>query len=417
MEQSGLEVRKHWDAAGGRMIIILRNGTSPVGRATVEDAYPEGLSGLLCFARSGGIAPTASAAGGKITWHVAGLRPGEVRELVYTSLTPQALRDPAANKRPSQQDSALLAGMSGSAPRLILGDSATDPIAKIPPPEVPPQAAPEAKPEPLAGPPAGAARKEATVISVGAGKGGTGKTTFSINLGIALAELGFDAVLMDADTSMSNMASYMGIDVQNMKATLHEVLSGEAEPDKAVYRAFNDRLRIVPSGLSIAGFLRMDRSLLGDVIGHFSKGADFIVIDTPAGYNREVALSLYASDYLLLVLNPDEGSMIDGLKVQEMARILDVRVPGIVLNRYDMTGHQYSRSQVEQYFGTPVIAMLPEDREMRRKDKVPAILAGPGSRTAKEIYCVAETISGRKRDQPQEARPFATRLLEALFRS
>jgi cell division ATPase MinD/MIP family channel proteins len=274
---------------------------------------------------------------------------------------------------------------------------------------------PQINPEPRPAP--GPLEKAGTVICVGAGKGGTGKTTFSINLGIALAEMGFDTVLLDADTSMSNMASYMGIDVQSMKATLHEVLSGEAEPDKAVYRAFNDRLRIVPSGLSIAGFLKMDRSLLDDVIGHFSRNADFIVIDTPAGYNKEVALSLYAADYLILVLNPDEGSMIDGLKVQEMARILDVRVPGIVLNRYDMKGHQYSRSQIEQYFGTPVIGMIPEDGELRRKDKVPAILANPGSRAAREIYRVAEAISGRKRSEQPAARPFATRLMEALFKS
>ena len=416
MDQSGIEVRKYWDATGGRMVIILRNGGQFVSQAVVEDTYPEDIAGMLCFARSGGVAPVASASAGKITWRVAGLKPGEVRELVYTSLTSQVLRDPASKKRPNDRDAALLSGMSSLPPRLIFEDTATDPIAKIPPPEVstPVPKPPEIPAGPARAPPV--AGKAGTVISVGAGKGGTGKTTFSINLGIALAEMGFDTVLLDADTSMSNMASYMGIDVQSMKATLHEVLSGKAAPDKAVYRAFSDRLRIVPSGLSIAGFLGMDRNLLGDVIGHFSKDADFIVIDTPAGYNKEVALSLYASDYLLLVLNPDEGSMIDGLKVQEMARILDVRVPGIVLNRYDMTGHQYSRSQIEQYFGTPVIAMVPEDGEMRRKDKVPAILANPCSRASKEIYHVAETISGRKRDMQPAVRPFATRLMEALFK-
>ncbi|CAJ36554.1 AAA family ATPase [Methanocella arvoryzae] len=416
MEQSGIEVRKYWDAAGGRMVIIVRNNGQSVCQATVEDAYPADISGLLCFAKSGGIVPAATASAGKITWRVAGLKPGEVRELVYTSLPRETLRDPSSKKRPTDRDAALLSTMGGLPPRLIFEDTAIDPIAKIPPPEIP---APSPEQPPAGEEPARelpAAEKAAVVISVGAGKGGTGKTTFSINLGIALAEMGFDTVLLDADTSMSNMASYMGIDVQCMKATLHEVLSGKAEPDKAVYRAFNNRLRIVPSGLSIAGFLGMDRNLLGDVISHFSRDADFIVIDTPAGYNKEVALSLYASDYLLLVLNPDEGSMIDGLKVQEMARILDVRVPGIVLNRYDMTGHQYSRSQIEQYFGTPVIAMLPEDGDMRRKDKVPAILASPCSKTSKEIYHVAETISGRKRDTQPVAKPFATRLMEALFK-
>jgi septum site-determining protein MinD len=215
---------------------------------------------------------------------------------------------------------------------------------------------------------------------------------------------------------MSNLGPDMGIDVQSMKATLHGVLAGEAEPEKAVYRAYGERLRIVPSGLSVAGFLKMDRGLLSDVIGHFSAGADYIVIDTPAGYNREVALSLKSSDDLLLVLNPDEGSLIDGLKVQEMARILGVNLPGIVLNRYDMKGHQYSKAQVEAHFGSEVIAMLPEDGNVRRKDRLPVVLASPGSRTAQEIQKVARLISGR--DAPvQTTRPFATRLMEALFKA
>ena len=201
---------------------------------------------------------------------------------------------------------------------------------------------------------------------------------------------------------MSNLGPYLGIDVQRMTATLHEVLAGEAEPEKAVYRAFSERLRIVPCGLSVAGFLKMDRGLLAEVIGHFSAGADYIVIDTPAGYNREVALSLKAADDLLLVLNPDEGSLIDGLKVQEMARILGVNVRGIVLNRHDMNGHRYSKAQVEAHFGTEVIALLPDDGNVRRKDRLPVVLASPGSRTAQEIQKVARLVSGQV-DEPAPA--------------
>jgi septum site-determining protein MinD len=278
------------------------------------------------------------------------------------------------------------------------------------------------RPEPVPAKPVAEAalppgKKAGRVITVGAGKGGTGKTTFSINLAVALAEMGFETVLLDADASMSNLGPYMGIDVQSMKATLHEVLAGEAEPEKAVYRTFSERLRIVPSGLSVAGFLKMDRELLADVIRHFSAGADYIVIDTPAGYNREVALSLKSSDDLLLVLNPDEGSLIDGLKVQEMARILGVNVPGIVLNRYDMNGQRYSKAQIEAHFGSEVIAMLPEDGNVRRKDRLPVVLASPGSRTAQEIQKVARLVSGRANEPAPATRPFATRLMEALFKA
>ncbi|MCD1294549.1 chromosome partitioning protein [Methanocella sp. CWC-04] len=416
---TGLEIIKHWDDVNERMIIFLKNGENSFKDVTVEDLYPVSLSGMICFARSGGVAPMATASGGKITWRIPNVNPGDVKELIYTSLTRETLNNHYMKKRPSQGDAGLLAGMASVKPSLrseqhadVDGPVEIRPEVEQGSPDnckslsVLPQSSPIANPG-----------KRGTVISVGAGKGGTGKTTFSINLGVALSEMGSRTVIMDADASMSNLATYIGIDPQNMKATLHEVLSGEAEPDKAAYKVFNDNLLIVPSGLSIEGFLKMDRDLLNDVIEYFSSDADFIVIDTPAGYNKEVALSLLASDHLILVLNPDEGSMTDGIKVQEMARILGVNVIGIVLNRFDMKNPQFTRSQVEEYFGTPVIAMLPEDPGTRRKDKVPVVLASPNSRIASEFYSVARSLAGRNDFVPAGSPSFVTKLMDALFRS
>lgn len=391
---------KYWDEKRGRVSILLKNGEKPLRDLSIEDEYPTTLEGMICFAKSGGIAPVASASGGKMVWKVANLAPGEVKELIYTALTREAL-DGLSPKRPTPADAALLSSMASRAPTLYVGQVEVKGVEE---PAWEEHLAEKEK-----------AERRAVVIAVGAGKGGTGKTTFAINLGVALAEMGCDTVLMDADTSMGNLSTYVGLEPQSLKATLHEVLAGEAEPDKAVYRAFNDRLRLVPSGLSLEGFLKMDRSLLKDVIEHFSKNADFVVIDTPAGYNKELALSLAASDHLILVLNPDEGSMTDGLKVQEMAKILKVNVLGVVLNRYDMKNPQFSPSQVEEHFGTPVIAMLPEEPGVRRKDRVPAVLASPSSKMSMEVYRVAEMVSGVK--APAESSSFASRLMLALFRT
>jgi septum site-determining protein MinD len=387
---------KYWDEKRGRMSLLLKNGERPMRDITIEDEYPASIRGILCFAKSGGIAPAASASGGKITWKVANLGPGEVKELIYTALTRDAL-DGMAPARPTTADAELLASMASRSPAIKTEGALT--VVENPPAEVPGEKAP--------------AGKRATVIAVGAGKGGTGKTTFSINLGVALAEMGRNTILMDADASMSDLSTYIGMDPRSLKATLHEVLSGEAAPDRAVYPAFNERLRVVPSGLSVEGFLKMDRSLLKEVIEYFSRDADFIVIDTPAGYNKELALSLAAADHLILVLNPDEGSMTDGLKVQEMAKILNVNVLGIVLNRHDMKNPFFSRTEVEARFGSPVIAMLPEEPGVRRKDRMPPVLADPAGKMAAETYRVAEMLSGTK--APAMNKSFVSRLMLALF--
>jgi len=375
--ETGITLSKHWDGERGRMVLVARNGPVEAGPATIEDPYPGGLSGVLCFARPGGEAPRATASGGRITWQLPGLRPGEARELAYTALPQAALNNPAIPRRPLGQDRALLEAAAALRPRLLGG-------------------APE--PAPAAGEPE--KKGPGRVIAIGAGKGGTGKTTFAIGFATALARLGFRVLLLDADASMGNVAPYLGLKPQ---ATLHDVLAGEAEPEAAVYNV--EGLQVVPSGQSIGGFLRMDRNLLADVIGHYARSADYVVVDTPAGYNKEVALALKASDALLLVLNPDEGSMVDGLKLQEMARLLGAEVAGIVLNRCDMKGGRYTKAQVEAHFGTKVIAQVPEDAEARR----------PGSRAAREIARVASTIAGKGAPPPAE-KPFAAKLMGALFR-
>jgi len=86
---------------------------------------------------------------------------------------------------------------------------------------------------------------------------------------------------------------------------------------------------------------------------------------------------------------------------------------GIVLNRYDMKNPFFSRSQVEAHFGSPVIAMLPEEPEVRRKDKVPSVLAAPSSKMSEQVYHVATLISGQK--PPLESPSFVSRLMLALF--
>ena len=60
------------------------------------------------------------------------------------------------------------------------------------------------------------------VYTIASGKGGTGKTTVSINLGTMLAKLGKVTYLMDADIGMANVGLILGL--QDAPVTLHEIL-------------------------------------------------------------------------------------------------------------------------------------------------------------------------------------------------
>jgi septum site-determining protein MinD len=116
----GLKVEKLWNGERGRMTLLVVNDATTVGAVPIEDSYPRSIAGVLCFARSGGVVPAASAVDGMITRQLDSPAPGEVRELVYTSLSPATLNDPAARKVPSQQDRELLESGKGLLPQVIV---------------------------------------------------------------------------------------------------------------------------------------------------------------------------------------------------------------------------------------------------------------------------------------------------------
>jgi septum site-determining protein MinD len=51
----------------------------------------------------------------------------------------------------------------------------------------------------------------ARVITIASGKGGTGKTTITANLGVALSKLGKKVLLIDADVAMANLSLILGM--------------------------------------------------------------------------------------------------------------------------------------------------------------------------------------------------------------
>src|SRR5258708_20725713 len=65
------------------------------------------------------------------------------------------------------------------------------------------------------------------VLAVVNQKGGVGKTTTAINLGAALAELGHPVLLVDLDPQ-ANSTSGLGLDPARARATVYQLLAGEA---------------------------------------------------------------------------------------------------------------------------------------------------------------------------------------------
>lgn len=88
-------------------------------------------------------------------------------------------------------------------------------------------------------------------LAVASGKGGTGKTTATLALGMGLAER-YDVTVIDTDTGMANMLFHAGL--ADVPVTLHDLLQEDSTVpvSEAVYHRHG--MDIVPCGTSLEAF-------------------------------------------------------------------------------------------------------------------------------------------------------------------
>lgn len=168
-----------------------------------------------------------------------------------------------------------------------------------------------------------------SMIAVGSGKGGVGKTTVSVNLSIALSRLGYRTGLLDADVYGPNIPLMLGVQQQPFAV------------DNRIVPLEKDGLKLMSMGFLNPGDkpLIWRGPMLHSVIGQFLRGTewgelDFLVIDLPPG-TGDVQLSLIQTAPLsgaIVVTTPSDVSLEDARKAVNMLRQVRVPLLGLVEN-------------------------------------------------------------------------------------
>ena len=123
-------------------------------------------------------------------------------------------------------------------------------------------------------------------IAIANQKGGVGKTTTAVNLGAALAEIGFRVLVVDLDPQ-GNATTGLGINARNVHHSIYDVLMAEAAIEDCVEPTALRNLYVAPATIDLAGAeielvpafsreLRLRRAVerLGD-------DYDFVLVDCP----------------------------------------------------------------------------------------------------------------------------------------
>lgn len=143
------------------------------------------------------------------------------------------------------------------------------------------------------------------MISVGNQKGGVGKTTTTVNLGAALAQLGKKVLIIDSD-SQGNATSGLGVERGQVKKSLYEILVDQEPLENCILPTANENLDIVPSTISLAAAelelvnVKNREERLKEAIAPVKDKYDYILVDCPPSLGQLSINAFTASDTILI---------------------------------------------------------------------------------------------------------------------
>ena len=146
-------------------------------------------------------------------------------------------------------------------------------------------------------------------IAITSGKGGVGKSTLCVNLGISLSKMGYKVLLLDGDLGLANLNVLMGIipdhsiyDVVRRKKRLRDIIIST-----------NYGLDIIAGANGISQLADIGQEERELFLGQLEdlEGYDFLFIDTGAGIGTNVVTLALASNEILLVTTPEPTAITD----------------------------------------------------------------------------------------------------------
>jgi ATP-binding protein involved in chromosome partitioning len=244
-----------------------------------------------------------------------------------------------------------------------------------------------------------------SIVAVGSGKGGVGKTTLSVNLAVALAQLGYKVGLLDGDVYGPNVPLMLGTNQQPRATGPDRIEPIQAHGLKVISVGF-----LNPGDKPVIWRGPMLHQIIRQFLNSVDWGQlDYLIIDLPPG-TGDVALSLIQTVPLtgaIVVSTPSDVSLQDGRKAIEMFRQMKVDLVGVVENMsYFVCPHCnheidiFSRGGAEKtaaQFQVPFLGSIQLDPELRKAGDSgkPAVLEGENSAHAKSLYDFTRKVISR----------------------
>jgi flagellar biosynthesis protein FlhG len=240
--------------------------------------------------------------------------------------------------------------------------------------------------------------RQTRIVTVTSGKGGVGKSNFSLNFAIMLKRLGQKVLVFDADIGMANIDVLMGV---SSRYSLYHLLKQE----KTIWDIIQlgpEGLHFIAGGSGFSDLLNLTKEQLDGFAEQIDKlhgQYDIILFDTGAGLSKETVKFIAASQETIVVTTPEPTSITDAYALIKMVIGMDIHVPfKLIVNR--ATDYREGRQTADKinlvssqflHMEIPSLGIVPDDSNVSKavKRQIPFTVAYPSSEASSAIERIA----------------------------
>ncbi len=204
------------------------------------------------------------------------------------------------------------------------------------------------------------------IIAVVSGKGGTGKTSFTACVSLALAAMGHTTLALDCDITLRNLDLALGLS-DSAVMDFSDVLEGRCTlAEAAVSHRKYPTLSLLAAPLAPVG-TRFSLNAMQTLAQTIRRQYDYCFIDAPAGLGQGFQLATAVADSVVVVTTTDPAALRDAQRtVMELRRFPAGQVH-LVVNRVQKKMLKALHSTIDDAMdtaGLPLLGVIPEDSDI-----------------------------------------------------
>ena len=263
------------------------------------------------------------------------------------------------------------------------------------------------------------------IIVITSGKGGVGKTTVTSNLGMALARLGRQVALVDADFGLRNLDLLLGLE-NRVVYTAMDVIAGQCRLEQALVKdKRQEGLVLLPAAQSRMKEV-VNPAHMKKLLSMLAEKFDYILVDSPAGIETGFQNAIAAASEALIVTTPEIAAVRDADRVVGLLEAQSIKRIHLIVNRLKpamvQADQMMSVQDVQEILAIPLIGVIPDDERVIVSSNrgEPLVLAEQISLPGIAISNIARRLEGEKvpfLDLMAEHDNIINRIRRRLFRS